>query len=211
MLLEEVNTSLLFSKKGIFLIFLSGIFAFGISKWFWMEGIKRIGVAKSNAIETLYPVITLLLAYYFLSEIPTHKQMFGLLFVFVGVPLIVSPIKNLPFSGITVRGNQIGTKLSFPTMNIQTNDKISEGVFAVHAEISDTFYKGVLYAGPRPTLEKTEFCVEMHLFDCSNEVPDGTEIKGEICKKIRNVQEMEDLEGRKKQLATDIKKVKKYL
>lgn len=201
------------SREAIFLIITNGIFAFGISKWFWLEGIHRVGVTKAISYNTATPALTLVFAFFLFREIPTIEQLIGLGTVIIGVPLLLSPIKHQGFSGKTIPGDQIGRKLGFPTINIALNNRKQKptGVYAVHVEISGKKYSGVLHAGSRPTLHKQEYRTEIHVFDFDKEIEAGKTINGEIVRKLRDVQSFTSIEELKQQIERDIKRARRII
>jgi riboflavin kinase / FMN adenylyltransferase len=77
--------------------------------------------------------------------------------------------RNYELSGIIIKGQQLGRSIGFPTANIQIlNDyKLipSNGVYAVHAQIEEMRYLGMLNIGNRPTVGGTNRTIEVHLFD----------------------------------------------
>ncbi len=80
--------------RSFWLIILSGIFLMGISKILWIEAIHRVSVVKANALACIRPLFTLILAYFFLKEIPTLWQIVALLPLAAGVILLTRPIKQ---------------------------------------------------------------------------------------------------------------------
>lgn len=135
--------------------------------------------------------------------------------------------KNYQFSGVVVNGDKIGTKIGFPTLNIQKEEKIFKeeqgGVFIVEGEfvekeeipLSELKMFGVMHIGPRPTLEKEEIRYEIHIFKnekvLSNISPNGKKFHGKILHKIRNVKNFKHLEELKTQIKKDIQESKKWL
>lgn len=80
--------------QSLWLIILSGVFLMGASKIFWIEAIHRIPVVKANALACIRPLLTLLLAYFFLKEIPTLWQILALLPLGAGVVLLTRPVRQ---------------------------------------------------------------------------------------------------------------------
>ena len=80
---EHISLSAL--RASLPLLMLNGLFIFGISKIFWIEGIHRIGVTKANALSSISPIITLLFAWVLLGDTPTLWQLLSLIPIFAGV------------------------------------------------------------------------------------------------------------------------------
>jgi multidrug transporter EmrE-like cation transporter len=213
-LFETPLHEITFTREALFLIIANGVFAFGLSKWFWLEGIHRVGVTKAISYNTAAPALTLIFAFFLFRQVPTAEQIMGLTAVLIGVPLI-----HLPHQTPTLFPEKpspeirSAEQLGFPTLNIALESGILKpaGVFAVHVEIHGKTYSGVLHAGPRPTLNKEEYRTEVHLFDFDEETVAGEKIHGEIVRKIRNVCSFKNTEDLKRQIEKDVKKAKRII
>lgn len=84
-----VDFDILFSQKSIFLIFLNGVVVFGIAKICFLEAMKRIDVSKAIALNSAAPALTLVIAFFFLNEVPTVEQISGLLVMIIGIFLLI--------------------------------------------------------------------------------------------------------------------------
>ena len=82
----EIKSSLLF-------LVLNGLIILGLSKIFWLEGIARISVTKANALGSLAPLFTLLIAWLVLLQTPTVWQVASLVPFFFGVLLLTNNLK----------------------------------------------------------------------------------------------------------------------
>lgn len=219
MLFENIQ-QVAFSSKEILLLVANGVFAFGISKWFFLEGIKRIGVAKAISMNAIAPALTLFLAFILLQENPTPEQIFGVFTVIIGTLLVISPLPEIIFTGKTIRGDGKGKELGFPTINIQTTEKTPKGVYAAYAEINGEKYTGIVHCGPRPSFGKMEWRNEIHLLDfCRGEavysprqtrrpaptIPENTPITLFIEKRIRRVKKFSSVEKLQQRLEKDKK------
>jgi drug/metabolite transporter (DMT)-like permease len=69
-------------------VLINGILLLGLSKIFWIEGIHRISVTKSNALASVSPLLTLLFAWLFLHNSPTIWQMLSFVPMFFGILLL---------------------------------------------------------------------------------------------------------------------------
>lgn len=78
--------------SGIWIIIaLNGLVYFGLSKIFWVEGIHRISVTKSSALNSVGPVFTLLFAFLILKNVPSLAQIFAIPPAILGVYLLTRP------------------------------------------------------------------------------------------------------------------------
>ncbi len=208
LLFEPIRISTL-SQQQIVLILLNALLSFGIAKWFLFIAYKKIGVAKSIAINGTYPAITLLLAFVFLREVPTFEQIFGLIVISLGVYLIMMK-QTTTFVGEVVSGDKIGTELGFPTINLKTTAKIPSGVYAARVQIGEENLSAVMHAGKRPTLRKKEFRIEIHLLEkWVKSIPETVEV--EIVQHLRAVKNFRSKERLKAQIAKDIEMAKATL
>ena len=75
---------------------LSGLFIMGLSKIFWVEAIHRISITKASAMAAFLPVFTLIFAYFVLNEVPSTKQLLGIIPVLAGGFLITRKTPDMP-------------------------------------------------------------------------------------------------------------------
>lgn len=110
-------------------------------------------------------------------------------------------------TGKVVHGQKLGTKLGFPTANIQPTNKHklvpADGIYAVKVHHQDEAYGGMLYIGSRPSIAGIdERVIEVNIFDFDQNVY-GQELTITLVEFIRGDQHFSDLEGLKAQLAED--------
>lgn len=86
--LFKENFSLIDLNKSIYLLLANGVLLLGLSKIFWIEGIYRIGVTKSNALTSIAPLLTILFAYILLHQQPSIFQILAFIPMFIGVILL---------------------------------------------------------------------------------------------------------------------------
>jgi riboflavin kinase/FMN adenylyltransferase len=115
---------------------------------------------------------------------------------------------NHPFviQGKVVYGQQLGTKIGFPTANIEVADKHKliplEGIYAVKVKHFNDLYNGMLYIGNRPTLNGTNQSIEVNIFDFDKNIY-GDELTLELIERTRDDKKFDSLEGLQTQLAQD--------
>lgn len=110
-------------------------------------------------------------------------------------------------TGKVVRGQQIGSKIGFPTANIQVSDpnKIipPEGIYAVQVIHQENRYKGMLYIGNRPTVdENLEKTIEVNIFDFDYSIYEQ-DLQVEFIQYLRGDVKFDTLEELKSQLYQD--------
>ena len=112
------------------------------------------------------------------------------------------------FSGVVVKGNQLGRTIGYPTANLQINDanKLvpANGVYAVRVNIDgyETVFKGMMNIGIRPTVEGINRVIEVNIFDF-DEMIYGTTIQVTLLKRLRQEIKFDGLDALKAQLALD--------
>ncbi len=118
--------------------------------------------------------------------------------------------------GRVVSGNRLGRKIGFPTANVFPGDphKLipSDGVYAVHLEIKDSLFAGMLNIGYRPTIEsgmkiKT---VEVNIFDFKEDIYEQ-DVLIHFRKRIRDEKKFSGIEQLREQLVLDRETAKRLL
>jgi riboflavin kinase / FMN adenylyltransferase len=121
---------------------------------------------------------------------------------------------NYFLRGIVVKGQQVGSKLGFPTANLSLHDSRklipADGVYSVTVNSETEHYQGMMNIGQRPTFNGSEKSMEVHLFDCNQDLY-GKSL--EICfiDFIRQEQRFESAEALKQQLIADSQHARKQL
>lgn len=113
--------------------------------------------------------------------------------------------RDYAITGVVIKGDGRGKGLGFPTANIASKHAIipSDGVYAVRLFARDKYYDGVANIGLRPTFEKKELAIEVHIFDFNEDLY-GEEISVFFIKKIREEKRFENIDALIKQINADI-------
>lgn len=75
--------------------------------------------------------------------------------------------------GSVMKGNRIGTKLGFPTINIVDNScLLPNGVYMSRVLFDGNFYRSATYIGENPTISKTDRKIETYMFNFDKQVYD---------------------------------------
>lgn len=113
-------------------------------------------------------------------------------------------MKDLVYFGTVIRGLGNGTKLGFPTANIQFAEvpDIAKGAYAVWVYLNGKRYEGMLYVGTRPTLSLNELTYEINIFDFTGDLY-GQELAFVIVKQLRTEKVFGSREALSAQLEDD--------
>ena len=65
----------------------SGVFSLGVAYLLWYRGVVRLGSARTSAYSNLVPVVALLVAWFWLGEVPTGVQLGGAAVILSGIVL----------------------------------------------------------------------------------------------------------------------------
>jgi riboflavin kinase/FMN adenylyltransferase len=122
----------------------------------------------------------------------------------------VLKLLDRPFSlsGRVISGVGRGTKLGFPTANLDIDPQQAlpaEGVYATWAYIDNQAYPSMTNIGRRPTFPGSERTVEVLVLDYSNNLY-GHEIRIDVIDRLRGEKRFDTAEELTKQIAEDIKR-----
>ncbi len=114
-----------------------------------------------------------------------------------------------PFSlqGRVTTGVGRGSKLGFPTTNLETDPKQAlpaDGVYATRTHINDKIYQSVTNIGHRPTFGENERTIETFILDYKGNLY-GRKLKIDIVERLRNEKRFDNEDELKKQIAEDVK------
>lgn len=105
-------------------------------------------------------------------------------------------------------GDQRGRTIGFPTANLALEDHVQPalGVYAVRVEIEDGAYQGcydgVANLGKRPTFNKADVVLEVHIFDFNGDIY-GQHLAVSFIDYLRPEQKFDGLDALKAQIARD--------
>lgn len=120
--------------------------------------------------------------------------------------------RNYSMCGEVVRGDGLGTKMGFPTANMNVENELipMNGIYAGIVHIDDKAYKCAVYIGERPTVNGSKVRrVEAHVFDYSGNLY-GKTIETEIVKLIRSDKKFQSFEELIKQIDIDCNNIKVF-
>ncbi len=109
-------------------------------------------------------------------------------------------------TGKVVTGKSIGHDLGFPTANIEVADEYkliaAVGVYACRVVYMGQLYKGMSNIGYRPTIDKGDLTIEVHIFHFDKQIY-GEEITICFVDRMRDEKKFKNREALKAQLAKD--------
>ncbi len=119
------------------------------------------------------------------------------------------------FTGIIVKGQQIGREIGFPTANLEIIERNKlvppHGIYAVFAWVDGKKHKGMMYRGNRPVLKDYHnITIEVNIFDFNQDIY-GKKMKIELLEYLRPDKNFESLEGLVIQLADDERQSREIL
>lgn len=113
---------------------------------------------------------------------------------------------NYFFSGIVVKGKQLGRTIGFPTANIKINEDYKlipkNGVYIVKSNYDKKTIFGLMNIGTRPTVDGTNQTIEVFFLDFDKTIYDET-LTIEIIEFIRDEQKFDSLNDLKNQINED--------
>jgi riboflavin kinase/FMN adenylyltransferase len=113
---------------------------------------------------------------------------------------------NYFFSGIVVKGKQLGRTIGFPTANIKINEDYKlipkNGVYIIKSNYDKKTIFGLMNIGTRPTVEGTNQTIEVFFLDFDKTIYDET-LTIEIIEFIREEQKFDSLNDLKSQINED--------
>ncbi|MCK5840328.1 MAG: riboflavin biosynthesis protein RibF, partial [Bacteroidales bacterium] len=116
--------------------------------------------------------------------------------------------------GNVVEGFKIGRTIGFPTANLEVDDKLklitANGVYACKVLWNGQKFFGMGNIGVRPTLNRKDLTIEVHIFDFDKQIY-GDYLTIYWIDRIRDEIKFKDLEALKEQLVKDKKTVLRIL
>jgi riboflavin kinase/FMN adenylyltransferase len=114
--------------------------------------------------------------------------------------------RSYSLTGLVIHGDKLGSKLGFPTANIQVEETYklipADGVYAVYILVDGSMYKGMLNIGNRPTVAGNEQRIEVNIFDFDKKIY-GKMVTISLEYRIRNEKKFNSLDALSRQLAED--------
>ena len=118
------------------------------------------------------------------------------------------------FTGIVVKGKQLGRTIGFPTANIHIKEDYKlipkNGVYLVKSLLNQKIIYGVMNIGTRPTVNGENKTIEVHFIDFDQNLYDQ-EITLEVLDFVRDEQKFDSIEALKNQIQKDKEQLLYYI
>lgn len=122
--------------------------------------------------------------------------------------------RKYSFTGIVVKGRQLGRTIGFPTANVQVAQFYKlipvNGVYAVKTFFRNQWHDGMMNIGTRPTVDGVGRTQEVNIFDFDDNIY-GETMTVEIVDYIRQEQKFDGLDELKAQILSDKTKANEIL
>lgn len=118
--------------------------------------------------------------------------------------------ENFFLLGEVVKDRQVGRTIGFPTANIlypKEKLPLKTGVYETKIRLERDTYRGITNYGNRPTFDDDALLTETYLDGFSGDLY-GKTLKIEFVRYLRDIQKFDGADGLKKQLQTDIRRVR---
>ena len=120
--------------------------------------------------------------------------------------------REYELSGLVVKGKKLGSKIGFPTANLQLNNDLylpKFGVYEISCKVNGNLFNGILNIGITPTvLNSKKVKIEAHLFNLNENIYDKN-IVIQLKQFIREEIKFNSIDDLIKQINIDISSVKK--
>jgi riboflavin kinase/FMN adenylyltransferase len=116
--------------------------------------------------------------------------------------------RSFSLCGRVSRGAGRGTKLDFPTANLDIDPEQAlpaDGVYATWAYIDGKAYESMTNIGRRPTFGGGESAVEVYILGYQGDLY-GQELKIDIIERLRGEKQFDSAEALRQQIAKDIER-----
>ena len=119
--------------------------------------------------------------------------------------------RSYAISGRVFHGDKKGRTIGFPTANLLLNRKVPpvRGVFVVSVKNSERTWQGVANVGHRPTINGVRDQLEVHLFDCNDNLY-GQRLTVTFLARLRDEQKFSSFDELKHQISLDTQQAKQF-
>jgi len=184
------------------IVFTSG----AVAMFIYYFGLKRVTASASTILELFWPLSAVILDYILNKNVLSTVQIIsGLVLLFAIVKILSRERKkNYQFSAKIVSGSGRGSRLGFPTINLDKVDlDLDYGVYLVEAEIDSKIYRGLLHFGLKETFSEAA-AAELFIRETISIIY-RKYVKIKIINKVREVKRFNDVQELTTQIKEDLK------
>lgn len=87
-------------------------------------------------------------------------------------------------NGIVQHGNKRGKEMGFPTLNLQTEHNIAEGIYLSQTLVQNTWYNSLTFIGVAKTFNAKDYLAETFILDFDKDIY-GESVTVTLLKKLR--------------------------
>jgi len=115
----------------------------------------------------------------------------------------------MKFAGKVKIGAGLGTKIGFPTINLDIQGiNLEYGVYSCKVFFCGKIKKGALHYGPKPTIDNSGVEIEIYIIDFSGNLY-GETVEVEVYNRIRGTRSFGSLDMLGRQITKDVAKIRK--
>ena len=121
-------------------------------------------------------------------------------------------VRRYTLSGTIVQNKRIGSRIGFPTANIDADPKRvipADGVYATVAFVGGNAYRAVTNIGTNPSVHGEKLTIETHLIGFNADIY-GQQLTIAFCKRLRGELMFDSLDALKEQIRKDIEDATGY-
>ena len=121
-----------------------------------------------------------------------------------------------PFTleGVVVHGDKRGRELSYPTANIELQNKHKiipkQGVYLIQSDLDNQVVYGMMNIGTKPTFDTTNPSIEVHFFDWNGDLYNQP-LQVKLLKWVREEQKFDSVEELQAQIHADERYCRSYI
>jgi len=121
-----------------------------------------------------------------------------------------------PFTleGVVAHGDKRGRELSYPTANIELQNKHKiipkQGVYLIQSDLDNQVVYGMMNIGTKPTFDTTNPSIEVHFFDWNGDLYDQT-LRVKLLKWVREEQKFDSVAELQAQIHADERYCRSYI